>query len=30
MQGGVCYNRAVPLAMAALTGKPIVVPPEPG
>jgi predicted CoA-substrate-specific enzyme activase len=30
MQGGVCYNKAVPLAMAALTGKPIVVPPEPG
>lgn len=30
MQGGVCYNRAVPLAMAALTGKPITVPPEPG
>ena len=30
MQGGVCYNRAVPLAMAALLGKPIIVPPEPG
>jgi len=30
MQGGVCYNRAVPVAMAALTGKPIVVPPDPG
>jgi predicted CoA-substrate-specific enzyme activase len=30
MQGGVCYNKAVPLAMATLTGKPIVVPPEPG
>ena len=30
MQGGVCYNSAVPLAMAALIGKPIVVPPEPG
>jgi len=30
MQGGVCYNRAVPLAMAALTGKPIIVPPDPG
>ena len=30
MQGGVCYNRAVPLAMAGLIGKPIVVPPEPG
>ena len=30
MQGGVCYNRAVPIAMAYLTGKKIVVPPEPG
>jgi len=30
MQGGVCYNRAVPIAMGALTGKRIVVPPEPG
>lgn len=30
MQGGVCYNRAVPIAMAALTGSEIVVPPEPG
>jgi predicted nucleotide-binding protein (sugar kinase/HSP70/actin superfamily) len=30
MQGGVCYNRAVPLAMAGLIGKPIIVPPEPG
>ena len=30
MQGGVCYNRAIPLAMASLTGKPIIVPPEPG
>ena len=30
MQGGVCYNQAVPLAMASLVGKPIVVPPEPG
>ncbi|MEJ2420840.1 MAG: acyl-CoA dehydratase activase, partial [Acidobacteriota bacterium] len=30
MQGGVCYNHAVPLAMAALTGKDIIVPPEPG
>jgi len=30
MQGGVCYNEAVPLAMAALVGKPIVVPPMPG
>ena len=24
MQGGVCYNKAVPLAMASLVGKPIV------
>jgi predicted CoA-substrate-specific enzyme activase len=30
MQGGVCYNRVVPLAMASLVGKPIIVPPEPG
>jgi predicted CoA-substrate-specific enzyme activase len=30
MQGGVCYNRAVPMAMAAISGKKIVVPPEPG
>ena len=30
MQGGVCYNGAVPLAMASLLKKPIVVPPEPG
>lgn len=30
MQGGVCYNKAVPVAMAALTGKPIIVPPHPG
>ncbi|MFQ6613054.1 MAG: acyl-CoA dehydratase activase [Fidelibacterota bacterium] len=30
MQGGVCYNRAVPVAMAALSGKKIIVPPEPG
>ncbi|HNW91774.1 MAG TPA: acyl-CoA dehydratase activase [bacterium] len=30
LQGGVCYNRAVPVAMAALTGTDIVVPPEPG
>ncbi|MFH1197213.1 MAG: acyl-CoA dehydratase activase [bacterium] len=30
MQGGVCYNHAVPIAMAALTGKEIIVPPEPG
>lgn len=30
MQGGVCYNKAVPIAMANLTGKEIIVPPEPG
>ncbi len=30
MQGGVCYNQAVPAAMASLTGERIVVPPEPG
>jgi len=28
MQGGVCYNTAIPLAMAALTGKDIIVPPR--
>jgi predicted CoA-substrate-specific enzyme activase len=30
MQGGVCYNRDVPVALAALSGKEIIVPPEPG
>ncbi len=30
MQGGVCYNKAIPIAMAALTGQEIVVPPDPG
>jgi predicted CoA-substrate-specific enzyme activase len=30
MQGGVCYNKAIPVAMAAITGKTIVVPPDPG
>ncbi|MFW5775148.1 MAG: acyl-CoA dehydratase activase, partial [Chitinivibrionales bacterium] len=30
MQGGVCYNKAVPVAMAALMQMPIVVPPDPG
>ncbi len=30
MQGGVCYNRAVPLAMATLLDRDIIVPPEPG
>lgn len=29
-QGGVCYNRAIPLAMAGLIGRKIIVPPEPG
>jgi len=30
MQGGVCYNRAVPLAMASLMKTRIIVPPDPG
>jgi predicted CoA-substrate-specific enzyme activase len=30
MQGGVCYNRAVPAAMASLCGQKIIVPPDPG
>ncbi len=30
MQGGVCYNQAVPLAMAALLKARITVPPDPG
>ncbi len=30
MQGGVCYNKAIPVAMAAITGKPVIVPPSPG
>lgn len=30
MQGGVCYNKAVPVAMAALADCEIIVPPEPG
>jgi len=30
MQGGVCFNKAVPIAMAALTEKKIIVPPHPG
>lgn len=30
LQGGVCYNRAVPVAMASLLKMPIVVPPDPG
>ncbi len=30
MQGGVCYNAAVPVAMATLADSEIIVPPEPG
>lgn len=30
MQGGVCYNKAVPVAMASLLKRDIIVPPEPG
>lgn len=30
MQGGVCYNRAVPTAMASLLKMPVIVPPDPG
>ena len=30
MQGGVCYNKAVPTAMASLLKMPVVVPPDPG
>ena len=30
VQGGVCYNKAVPAAMAGLTGKQVVVPSEAG
>ena len=30
MQGGVCYNRAVPVAMASLCSREVIVPPEPG
>jgi len=30
MQGGVCYNRAVPYAMSNIMNKEIIVPPEPG
>jgi predicted CoA-substrate-specific enzyme activase len=30
MQGGVCYNKAVPVAMASLMNTKIIVPPEPG
>ncbi len=30
VQGGVCYNKAVPAAMASLTGKQVIVPSEAG
>jgi predicted CoA-substrate-specific enzyme activase len=30
MQGGVCYNKAVPVAMAALMNAKVIVPPDPG
>lgn len=30
MQGGVCYNKAVPVAMASLMQHHIIVPPDPG
>ncbi len=30
MQGGVCYNKAVPMAMANLCGAKVTVPPNPG
>ncbi|MDG5816109.1 acyl-CoA dehydratase activase [Chitinispirillales bacterium ANBcel5] len=30
MQGGVCYNKSVPIAMASLMQHRIIVPPEPG
>ncbi|HWQ72334.1 MAG TPA: acyl-CoA dehydratase activase [Desulfitobacteriaceae bacterium] len=30
MQGGVCYNQAIPVAMASLLDRRIIVPPEPG
>jgi predicted CoA-substrate-specific enzyme activase len=30
MQGGVCYNKAVPAAMASLMNCKIIVPPDPG
>lgn len=30
MQGGVCYNKAVPVAMASILKSHIIVPPEPG
>jgi predicted CoA-substrate-specific enzyme activase len=30
MQGGVCYNKAIPIAMAAISETEIIVPPDPG
>ena len=30
MQGGVCYNKAIPIAMAGISEKILIVPPEPG
>ncbi|MCL2040190.1 MAG: acyl-CoA dehydratase activase [Bacteroidetes bacterium] len=30
MQGGVCYNKAIPIAMAGISDKDIIIPPEPG
>ena len=30
MQGGVCYNKAIPIAMASLIKTQIIVPPSPG
>ncbi len=30
MQGGVCYNKAVPVAIASLMNTQIIVPPDPG
>ena len=30
MQGGVCYNKAVPVAIASLMNTSIIVPPDPG
>jgi predicted CoA-substrate-specific enzyme activase len=30
MQGGVCYNKAIPIAMAGISEKELIVPPEPG
>ena len=30
MQGGVCYNKAIPIAMAGISERELIVPPEPG